>query len=369
MSPLKSVLTAGFAMFSMFFGSGNLVFPLHLGQVTQSMALPALLGFLLTAVLVPFLGLLGIVLFNGDRNKYFSDIGKAPSFLLMFLMLCLIGPLGVIPRCVTVSFGGFATLFPSLPLWAFSAVFCSALAALIWQPNRIVEIIGIFLTPVKLGSLLLLICLGLWLGGTPEPSTLTFSEAFTQGIGTGYHTMDLMAAFFFSCTVMAFLKRQASTFGQHISTKTLFKHGLFASMFGALLLSLVYAGFFRLGAEYGGNLKEIPPEALLAVISGKALGSFATPLISAIIAFSCLVTATILSGLFAEFLQIEISCKNIPYKVAVLITVGISFALSLLGFQTIMGWLGSMLEWLYPLLIVYAMWKIVDGMRQYNSLD
>jgi branched-subunit amino acid permease len=36
------------------------------------------------------------------------------------------------------------------------------------------------------------------------------------------------------------------------------------------------------------------------------------------------------------------------------------FAMSMLGFGKIMNFLGSILEWLYPLMIIYAVYKLVD---------
>ena len=152
---LKTVLTAGFAMFSMFFGSGNLVFPLMLGTQTLQHSFSALGGFFITAVIVPFLGLIAMIAFNGDRERFFGTLGKGTGFVLTFLILALIGPFAVIPRCITVAYGGLQLIWPHLSFVGFSAFFCILTGVLIWHPNKVVGIIGLVLTPLKLGGIAL----------------------------------------------------------------------------------------------------------------------------------------------------------------------------------------------------------------------
>src|SRR5262245_25771526 len=110
---LKStVLATGLAMFSMFFGAGNIVFPLALGQFTKDQTLYAVLGLTLSAVLVPFTGLISMILFNGDYRAFFQRMGKWPGFLVSVVIMGLIGPFGAIPRCVTLSYSTVAMFLP-----------------------------------------------------------------------------------------------------------------------------------------------------------------------------------------------------------------------------------------------------------------
>jgi LIVCS family branched-chain amino acid:cation transporter len=236
MNAYKIVLTAGFAMFSMFFGSGNLVFPLFIGFQSLSNYPYAILGLIVTAVCVPFLGLLGIIQYRGDRKAYFSTLGKGLAFGLSAFMLCLMGAFGVIPRCITVAFGGVNGLFPSLPFWTFSLGFCLLIGALIWRRNKIVSIIGLGLTPFKLGSIVFLIIFGLWYGGDALPAVQTSNQSFWLGIKQGYQTMDLIAAFFFACTIYEYLQnRLRETTNREPTADQLFRWGIGASSVGALL--------------------------------------------------------------------------------------------------------------------------------------
>jgi branched-chain amino acid:cation transporter, LIVCS family len=363
MTHMKTTLIAGFAMFSMFFGSGNLVFPLLVGKESLDQYPMAILGFAITAVLVPFLGLLGMILFDGNYRAYFDKMGRIPALLLIAVILMLIGPFGVVPRCITVAYGGINLLIPSLSFALFSFVFCAIIVACIWTKSRIVDIIGLFLTPFKLGGIVILILFGLWFGDSTLPSTLPASHAFSNALFKGYQTMDLMAAFFFSSTIVYYLRNHLAP-GE--STNTLIKMSIGASGIGALLLTLVYIGFIGLGAEYAPYLQDSQPEHLLVAIGGHALGYFAKPIIAIILAVGCLATAVILSTLFVEFLETDIARERLQRSHSIFITMAITFVISLLGFSNLMVILGGILDVAYPALIALAIMNIVSRLTPYN---
>lgn len=357
MSHKKMVLTAGFAMFSMFFGSGNLVFPLLIGQQTASNYPFAILGLILTAVIVPFLGLLGMILYDGQTGKYFEKLGKVPSFLLIALMLSLMGPFGVVPRCITVSYGSVSILFPNLPYYVFSFAFCAAIVALIWRANRIVDLIGLFLTPFKIGGLMFLVIVGLWFGEPVPSAHLPAKVAFTGGLTLGYQTMDLMAAFFFSSTTVIYLRNNLEP---NAGRMTLLKLSLASSLIGAFILSLSYVGFVTLGAKYSSLLAIVQPEAMLAVIAQHALGQYALPIIGFTMTVACLATAVILSTLFVDFLREDVCQGKITRPQSIFLSLGITFCISLLGFAKICELLGAILEIAYPALIALAITNICN---------
>ena len=359
-STTKLVLTAGFAMFSMFFGSGNLIFPLLIGFKSQSLYTYAIVGFSITAVCVPFLGMLGMMKFKGDRKEYFSVLGKTPAFILTLMMLMLMGPFGVIPRCVDVSFGGFELMYPALPLWVFSAFFCTFIGALIWRTNNIVDIIGLLLTPIKLGSYILLIVVGIYFSTPVNHSELVPATSFFLGLHKGYQTMDLLASFFFASTIYHYLK---SAIGSEGTDAKLIRMGILSSLVGGFLLAACYIGLVMLGYLYSPFLVNVPQESMLAVIAQKTLGNYAVPFIAVTLAVSCLATATILAALFADFVKEDI-CKNkISRPQAIIFTSVTSYALSLLGFETICNWLGYILEWIYPFLMAFSIYQLANKYR------
>ena len=153
---LKSnTLSTGLAMFSMFFGAGNVVFPLIIGQQAQDQNLTATLGLLITAVIVPFLGLWAMAICQGDYHKFFDKIGKVPGFLMTLFVLLIIGPFGALPRTVTLSFSTLSLYLPNMTAPVFSLIACAVIFLFTFRRSRIIELLGLILTPV------LLLCLGL----------------------------------------------------------------------------------------------------------------------------------------------------------------------------------------------------------------
>ncbi len=352
----RLIVIAGFAMFSMFFGSGNLVFPLMVGIKSLSQFHIASVGLILTGVLLPFLGLLSMIYYTGNRVLYFKTLGAPTAFILTFAMLSLMGPFGVLPRCIIVAHGGVDLVFGGLSPPIFNAIFAFLTGFLAWHKSRVIDIIGTFLTPLLLAGIFILITFGLFFGDTPKPSSLTDMGAFHIGINQGYQTMDLLAAFFFSATTVAYIAGALTT---HEDKKNLEKLSLTACSFGAFLLVAVYLGFVYLGAKYAPFLADVSPEKLLVVVAQQALGAFALPLAAVVIALACLTTSTILTVLFADFLHKDMLHEKLPRSLTLIVTLLIGYAFSLLGFSGLAGWISNVLVLTYPALITYAVFKIV----------
>lgn len=365
MLPPSTVLTAGFAMFSMFFGSGNLVFPIAAGFKTQDMFLYTLAGWIVTAVVVPFIGVMGLIRSEGSRTAYYGSLGKSGAFAINFLIFMLVGPFGVVPRCMLVSFGGFKLMSPELPVWCFTLCFSLALMSLCWQKNRLVEIIGIFLTPFKLGGIVLLIIVSLWFASPVQPVAMSGEDCFGYGLEIGYQTMDLMGAPLIAASIYAFLKKKIK-----IATRQeLFKLGTISSLLGGTILCLVYYGFMALGAHYASDLVGLAQEQYLVAIAQKALGYYAVPIVSVTLAVSCLATATLLTTMWTDFLYKDILKKQVNRHVCLCLSIFVAFAMSLLGFAKIVNFLGNILEWLYPLMIIYAVYKLFDKKKSEQPIS
>lgn len=358
MSFRKTVVTAGFAMFSMFFGSGNLVIPLVIGTQTLDNSGYAMLGLTITGVLVPFLGLIGVILFAGNRGNYFNCIGKVPAFFLTLAMLAMMGPIGVLPRCIIVAYGGITLFLPNLSFWVFSAVFCIITAVLVWNHDRVIPVIGRILTPLLLLGIAIISVAGLMFTEVVTPlSDGSVKEAFMIGLFEGYQTMDLLAAFFFSATTVTYIRAHMRS---DDSPKILLKLSLVACLIGAGFIAIIYIAFVALGAKHAGNLLMVRPEQLLSSIAGHALGAAAIPIVAVTIALACLTTAAILALLFADFVQEDISRFRFGHRKAVVLTLAISFFVSLVGFDSLRAWIGAVLQIAYPALIVLTIANIVS---------
>ena len=333
----------------MFFGSGNLVFPLIVGQTSQGHYLTALLGILLTGVLVPFLGILAMFLFNGDSNSFFKRLFPGAVFWFPLFALSLMGPFGVLARCITVAFGAFRLILPETPVWAFSLASCACIYLLTVKKNRIVSLIGVTLTPILLASLAAIAFFGIYQTSLPLASETGMWLSFKEGIYQGYQTMDLLAAFFFSVFIIKHLKEN-----ENESMSDFFK----ASLVGAGLLSLVYAILVLLGSMYAPELNGVKPEEMLGFVAQQALGPFAAPVVCVTVILACFTTAIVLSSLFSDFLKTEVLKNRLNNATCLLITMAIAFGISTLEFAGIMKIIGPILEFTYPALIVFTITSI-----------
>lgn len=355
------IFSTGFAMFSMFFGSGNLVFPLAIGIKTLNQWEWSSLGLLITGVLVPFLGLLSLMLFEGNYRRFFDRMGKGTSFLLPLLMLLLMGPFGVIPRCITVAHGSFLLLFPNCSLLIFSIIFSALIFLMTFRKSKIVPILGLVLTPLLLISLAVISFFGFLESSPLLKSPLSASASYMSGLVEGYQTMDLVASFFFAIVVIDHIrsKLKQRNEDQKISSRQFSRLTLASMVIGAALLALIYLSFVFLGAAYAPHLQGTPTEWALGRIALLTLGPHAGIVVATAVVLACLTTAIVLSSVFSDFAYERVTLKKIPVNVWLSVTLIISVLISTLEFSGIAAFLGPILKWLYPGMIVLTICNIL----------
>lgn len=361
----KLILTSGFALFAMFFGSGNLVFPLGIGVATQSHFLIAALGLFVTGISIPFIGLFSVVFCHksAEQNSYFSPLGKTASFVLVFAMLSLMGPFGVGARCLLVASSGIKLMLTNTPDFYLNLALCVIVATLLFQRESLVEILGKKLTPILLLSIVCIIAFGVILGPSIDQSSESIANAWSIGISQGYQTMDLLAAFFFSTSTIVYLR---NNLGKETTRKDLISVSLKACTIGAGLLSIVYLGFIVLGAKYSSALKTVDPEQRLIVVAKHSLGTLTIPIISLLISLTCITTLCVLVDLFADFLSNRVLKARVSKKICTIITLLCTFSTSLIGFTALAQWIASALLLLYPALIAFALARIIEPTHKYR---
>jgi len=360
MSSLRSrqVITTGLAMFSMFFGAGNIVFPLIVGQATGNMVWVAILGFLMTAVGVPFLGLVAMTLYNGNYRKFFDRMGKIPAHFVLIFIMILIGPVNAIPRCIAVSYGAMRLHIPGLSQLFFSIVSCVIIFFVTARKSRIVDLLGQLLSPLLIASLTMIIFKGLLAGhanGGPIAVAVGATEMIKYGLIQGYNTMDLLGAFFFSSIVIASLRMH---FPHEKKSKVLAQCALKASIIGAGLLGTVYMGFALLASYHGTVLSGLEPEFLLGTLAYIVLGNSGGFVVSMAVSLACLTTAVTLAAVFAEFLQKEVVYYHLSYVYCLALTLVVTCAFATLQFSDIVAMVSPILIVGYPVLILFTVLNI-----------
>lgn len=354
-------------MFSMFFGAGNVIFPLKLGMMAESSNPWAIMGLLITAVGVPFMGLMAMTLFDGDYKKFFARLGTAPGFIITLVIMGLIGPFGALPRCIALSFATSQKFFPAIDIREFSFFACCLIFILAAKKNSIVDVLGYILTPILLGSLGVIITKGFLLSGPAPLSILDPRESFLLGLKEGYQTMDLLGAFFFASVVINCIKQDLKAEGD-LDPKSLFKLMLKSSAIGALILSLIYFGFSFVASFNAGQLHQTSADQLIGDVAFLVLGPYAGPVAALAVALACLTTAIALACVFAEFVHYDLSFGKAGYIPSLLFTLFISYFIAVLNFEEIVSLLAPILQILYPALIVLTILNIAYCLYKFKPV-
>ncbi len=365
MKTTSFVLTAGFALFAMFFGAGNLVFPLQLGCQVEFQDWSAVAGFLVTAVAVPLFGFLSIMLYQGNYRSFFSVFGKWGALLVAVILLAVMGPFGGIPRCAALSYAACASLVPVLSPFLFCLFFCALIFLFAFRENTIISLLGKWLTPLLLLALVVQICVGLFGDSTQLEGADFVQNPFVKGLSEGYYTLDLIAALFFSSFMFPYMKRFFDKSRNISFSKLAFQVACIAGC----LLSLVYVGFFSVAVNHAAALQNCPKELLLVQVSKHLLGDFASIVGAILVTLACLTTSIALAAIVSDFVQNDLLGNRLSYEVVLVIILGISLSVAVHEFTGIEAFLGPIVQWLYPCLIVLCLYNCVRALLFKNKFE
>ncbi|MFR4156169.1 MAG: branched-chain amino acid transport system II carrier protein [Oscillospiraceae bacterium] len=349
----QKILVAG-TLFGMFFGAGNLIFPVHLGQMAGRNALPAIIGFIITAVGIPILGVAAIGVTHSDGLQTLSGkVGKGYGIFFTCLLYLTIGPLFAIPRCATVSFTtGITPLLGAdsperLYLLLFSAVFFAFVLFFSLRPGKITVWIGKIINPLFLFFFAVLMLAALLAPGAAvsavEPVEAYRSDAFFPALIEGYGTMDAIAGLAFGIVVIDVIRRMGVDNDDAIA-----KDVLSSGLLTGALMALIYVVSIVVGAQSRG-LFELSENGGIALtqIAGHYLGGVGLFILAFTITFACLKTSIGLVTACAETFS-KMTNGKISYRSwAILFTV-FSFAVSNIGLSAIIEYSIPMLMLIYP---------------------
>ncbi len=368
-SSRTNVIAAGLALFSMFFGAGDLIWPLILGGSSGDKNVYAMLGLLITGVSLPLLGLISMMLFQGDYRAFFGRMGKIPAMLIIFIIQAILGPIGSIPRLITLS---YATLKPYLPedisLLLFSFIASAVVLAFTLRRQKIIDILGLVLTPILLLSIGLILVIGFTNHPTPQHIELSERDAFTNGLNVGYNTLDLIASFIFATLVVSHFHEAEPGLDPLEARKRLFKKMFKASLIAATLLSIMYFGLTHIASYYTPFLDPNHlPEERLSAISMYLLGPTGALISCVSVAMACLTTAIPLTTICADYIHEDLLHKKGGIMIPLGLTLGISIAIANMGFMGIANMLSPILHILCPGLIVLSVLNIIHKLYEIRT--
>ncbi|GIN87170.1 branched-chain amino acid transport system carrier protein [Heyndrickxia sporothermodurans] len=366
----SSYFVVGVMLFALFFGAGNLIFPAQLGQNAGANVWPAVIGFLITGVGLPFLGIL-VMGVSGTRNLQELSSRIHPIYGIIFtsLLYLTIGPFFAAPRTGAVAYDiGISPFvgkeFGQAGLLIFTILFFAITLWFSLNPAKLVDRVGKILSPgiIILLILLLIMVIVKPMGSIEAPQEAYASGAFMKGFTEGYNTMDALASLVFGIIVINSIRAMGvkSTRGVLAATA---KSGTVAITF----LGIIYVGIAYLGAtstqkfglfETGGPV--------LGSAASHYFGMAGTIMLSIVILLACLTTSIGLMTACGEYFHTLF--PKISYKVFVTFFTTVTFIIANFGLANIINYSIPVLMFLYPLAIVLMLLTFLSPLYNHSRM-
>ena len=343
-------------LFGMFFGAGNLIFPVSMGQLSGSSMWQAAAGFLITGVGLPLLGVAALGISREDGLMGLSSrVGRRYGKFFTCVLYLTIGPFFAIPRCATVAYTvGIERIIPenvqTAVLAVFSLLFFAAVLFFSLRPGEILTWIGKVLNPLFLLFLGLLVVRALLspmgsISGT-APEGVYAEGAFYQGFLEGYNTMDALAGLAFGIIVVNVIRGLGVENPGDVAKNTV-RSGILSSV----LMAVIYVLVTVVGAQSRGQFPVSPNGGeALALIAEHYFGPAGAVILAATVTLACLKTAVGLITSCGETFR-KIFPKGPSYQVWAVLFSTLSFLIANLGLDAIVSWSKPVLLFLYPLAI------------------
>ena len=368
----KETILVGSMLFGMFFGAGNLIFPIHMGQLAGSNVSSAVFGFIATGVGLPILGVACLGISKKDSLFELSSlVGDKFKYFFTILLYLTIGPFFAIPRCAATSFTtGIVPLLNNgsqvLPRLIFTFIFFALALFFALKPSKILSYIGKFINPLFLIFLSILIIVSFVkpMGAVdnilPDPSYE--AAPFFNGFLEGYNTMDAIASLAFGITVITVIRNLGINNETSVAINT-----IKAGIIGCFFMAIIYALTTYIGAMSRNILQTADNGGTtLTDISSHYFGSLGIYLLLIVITLACFKTALALivscSEMFSTMFPKFLSEK----QWAIVFTV-FSFVVSNFGLNAIIEYAIPVLMLLYPIAICIIVLALFGKLFNYNK--
>ena len=278
----KEYIYVASMLFGMFFGAGNLIFRVYMGQVAGRNMWAAVLGFLITGVGLPLLGVaaLGISRSNGLFDLS-HKVGRPYAFFFTCALYLTIGLEQILPH------DDKSWLY----LLLFSLLFFAVTLVLSLRPGKILTYVGKVLTPCFLVFLAIMVFVTILHPttsiGAVEPQGAYAAQPFFTGFLEGYNTMDALASLAFGIVVVQVIQGLGVEKAESVAMTTV-RSGILS----CLLMGVIYLLVTLMGVWSRGALEAAPNGGTaLAQIAQHYLGKAGLLVLAATVTLACLKTA------------------------------------------------------------------------------
>lgn len=343
----KNALVIGFALFAMFFGAGNLIFPPYLGKAVGASYGTAIIGFLITGVGLPLSGVIACALINGSFEDMANRVGKTFSVIATIGLILAIGPMLAIPRTAATTFElGVHPIFPSVSPIISVIVYFGITLFFVLRPSSLIDDIGKILTPALLVMLAIIIVKGIIDPIGPVVAT-DYKNVFSSSLLEGYQTMDAMASVIFASMILTSVRSKGYSTPKDVMMMTIKSAGVAVAG-----LAFVYGGLTYLGSQTTTLFPaDIARTTLVTEIVRLDLGSIGSVILGLAVGLACLTTAIGLVSTGAEFFS-KLTKGKVSYNVFAIVIALVSGVIATQNVDKIVALAVPVLQILYPIVIV-----------------
>ena len=357
----KELLVTSFALFSLFFGAGNLLLPPLLGYNAGENWLWVTLGFMITAVVIPIIGILAHAKLQGTMY----DFGKKVSPWFSSIYCIIVYAISIaIPSPRTASATHEIAIHPAFgtsPLLT-SSIYFALVLVFVLNRSKILNLIGKFLTPFIVIILLAVIGIGLT-SSSLITGTSTFETPLVSGILEGYQTFDAIGAVVVGAVIIVSLNFKNMKVSQFESKRKLIRQSGFIAGTG---LFVIYAGLIAVGAYYGSQIEvdtalssDMQRANLLRGISIAALGTFGNTVLSILISLACFTTAVGIVAGTADYFRGLFHKSQSAYVITAIIACIAGIGVGQMNFHDIIVIAYPVLLFIYPITIMLIILNVL----------
>ena len=358
---LLDTIIIGFALFAIFFGAGNLIFPPYLGVTAGENWGIATFAFLISDPLLSIIAVMVVAALGGSALNVGRRVHPLFASTLAAICVLLIGPIFAVPRTGASTHEIFVqSYFPSAPQWITSLVFFGIVLWITYKENSVMDAIGKYLTPILL-LILFLIFVGAVLQPNASFAATDRTGLFAQGFKEGYQTMDVLGAPLLAGVVMKDITRRG-----YLNKKDQFRMMFGVGIVAFILLALVYSTLAYSGASMSTVIDSTAQRAaMLTTIVKNLLGSWGQLAMGLAVCFACLTTAIGLTTTCGQYFE-EVSKGKISYKKTILVTVAVEFIISLVGVDSLINLAVPVLTFIFPIMIALILFSAFDQYIPYD---
>ena len=358
---LLDTIIIGFALFAIFFGAGNLIFPPYLGVTAGENWGIATFAFLISDPLLSIIAVMVVAALGGSALNIGRRVHPLFASALAAICVLLIGPIFAVPRTGASTHEIFVqSYFPSAPQWITSLVFFGIVLWITYKENSVMDAIGKYLTPILL-LILFLIFVGAVLQPNASFAATDRTGLFAQGFKEGYQTMDVLGAPLLAGVVMKDITRRG-----YLNKKDQFRMMFGVGIVAFILLALVYSTLAYSGASMSTVIDSTAQRAaMLTTIVKNLLGSWGQLAMGLAVCFACLTTAIGLTTTCGQYFE-EVSKGKISYKKTILVTVAVEFIISLVGVDSLINLAVPVLTFIFPIMIALILFSAFDKYVPYD---